>query len=110
MTATIIDGKAIAQLVLGEVRADVERLRASGVEPGLAVVLVGENPSSVSYVRGKARDAEAVGMRSETIRVAADVAQDELLGLVSDLNRDPRWHGIIVQLPLSPLAKYGREL
>ena len=102
MTATIIDGNAIAQQVLGEVRADVERLRAAGTEPGLAVVLVGDDPGSVSYVRGKARDAAAVGMRSETVRVSADVSQEALLGMVADLNADPRWHGVIVQLPLPP--------
>ncbi len=100
MTATIIDGNAIAQQIRDEVRADVERLRAKGVEPGLAVVLVGENPASVSYVRGKSRDAIEVGMRSETIRVSSDISQDALLGLVADLNADPRWHGIIVQIPL----------
>ncbi len=102
MTATIIDGNAIAQQVLDEVRADVERLRAAGTEPGLAVVLVGDEPSSASYVKGKARDAIAVGMRSETIRVSADVSQAALLGMVADLNVDPRWHGVIVQLPLPP--------
>ncbi len=102
MTATIIDGNAIAQQVLDEVRADVGRLRAAGTEPGLAVVLVGDDPGSVSYVRGKARDAAAVGMRSETIRVSADVSQEALLGMVADLNADSRWHGVIVQLPLPP--------
>jgi methylenetetrahydrofolate dehydrogenase (NADP+)/methenyltetrahydrofolate cyclohydrolase len=100
MTATIIDGKAIAQEILDEVRRDVERLRASDIEPGLAVVLVGHDPASVSYVRGKAKDAAAVGIRSETLRIPPDVTQDELLSLVEDLNRDPRWHGVIVQLPL----------
>jgi methylenetetrahydrofolate dehydrogenase (NADP+)/methenyltetrahydrofolate cyclohydrolase len=100
MTATIIDGEAIAQQVRDEVRADVERLRARGVEPGLAVVLVGEDPASESYVRGKNRDAIATGMRSETIRQPASISQDELLALVAQLNADPRWHGIIVQLPL----------
>jgi methylenetetrahydrofolate dehydrogenase (NADP+)/methenyltetrahydrofolate cyclohydrolase len=102
MTATIIDGTAIAQQVRDEVRADVSRLRAGGTEPGLVVVLVGDDPASASYVRGKARDAVEVGMRSETIRVPADVSQDALLGMVADLNADPRWHGILVQLPLPP--------
>jgi methylenetetrahydrofolate dehydrogenase (NADP+)/methenyltetrahydrofolate cyclohydrolase len=100
MTATIIDGNAIAQQVRDEVRADVERLAAKGVVPGLAVVLVGENPSSVSYVRGKTRDAVDVGMRSDTIRRPASITQHELLALVSELNADPTWHGILVQLPL----------
>ncbi len=102
MTATIIDGKAIARQVRGEVREDVGRLRARGVEPGLAVVLVGDHPSSLSYVRGKARDAVEIGMRSATIRRPADISQAELLALVDELNADPGWHGIIVQLPLPP--------
>ncbi len=102
MTATIIDGKAIAQEVLDEVRADVVLLRERGIEAGLAVVLVGENPASASYVRGKARDAAAVGMRSETLRYPATITQAELLAEVGRLNADPSWHGVIVQLPLPP--------
>ncbi|HEY8173452.1 MAG TPA: tetrahydrofolate dehydrogenase/cyclohydrolase catalytic domain-containing protein [Dehalococcoidia bacterium] len=102
MTATIIDGNAIAQQVRDEVRAEVDLLRGRGVEPGLVVVLVGDNPASVSYVRGKTRDATEVGMRSETIRRSADITQHELLALVDELNRDPTWHGILVQLPLPP--------
>jgi methylenetetrahydrofolate dehydrogenase (NADP+)/methenyltetrahydrofolate cyclohydrolase len=100
MTATIIDGEAIAQDVRAEVRDDVARLKERGIEPGLAVVLVGDNPSSVSYVRGKARDAVETGMKSETIRVPAETSQDELLAIIRGLNDDPAWHGIIVQLPL----------
>lgn len=100
MTATIIDGKAIAQQVRNEVRTGVERLRGGGIEPGLAVVLVGDDAASASYVRGKTRAAEELGMRSETIRMAGDVSQDDVLGLVADLNADERWHGILVQIPL----------
>ncbi|MBI5288350.1 MAG: bifunctional methylenetetrahydrofolate dehydrogenase/methenyltetrahydrofolate cyclohydrolase FolD [Chloroflexi bacterium] len=100
MTAKIIDGTAIAQQVRDEVAERVRTLATRGVEPGLAVVLVGENPASVSYVRGKTRDAAAVGMRSETIRVPADVSQEELLRLVNELNENPGWHGVLVQLPL----------
>jgi methylenetetrahydrofolate dehydrogenase (NADP+)/methenyltetrahydrofolate cyclohydrolase len=102
MPAAIIDGQVIAQQIHDEVRQGVERLRARGVEPGLAVVLVGDNPASVSYVRGKTADAAKLGMRSETIRRPADIAQAELLSLIADLNADPRWHGILVQLPLPP--------
>jgi methylenetetrahydrofolate dehydrogenase (NADP+)/methenyltetrahydrofolate cyclohydrolase len=102
MTATILDGTAIAQQILEEVRADVERLRASGTEAGLAVVLVGDNPASASYVKGKTRDAAAVGMRAETLRRTPDITQDELLALVRDLNSDPAWHGFLVQMPLPP--------
>lgn len=100
MTATIIDGSAIAAQVRAEVRAEVEQLRARGTEPGLAVVLVGDNAASASYVRGKTRDAAEIGMHAETIRRPPDITQDELLGLVADLNANPGWHGILVQLPL----------
>lgn len=100
MTAEIIDGNAIAQQIRDEIRGEVARLTAAGTVPGLAVVLVGENPASVSYVRGKTRDAREVGMRSETIRIPAEVTQDELLRLVHELNDDPTWHGVLVQLPL----------
>jgi methylenetetrahydrofolate dehydrogenase (NADP+) / methenyltetrahydrofolate cyclohydrolase len=100
MTATIIDGNAIAQQIRDEVAAEVTRLKASGIEPGLAVVLVGEHPSSVSYVRGKTKDAAAVGMRTETFRLPATNSQDELLAFVAKLNADPTWHGLLVQLPL----------
>jgi methylenetetrahydrofolate dehydrogenase (NADP+)/methenyltetrahydrofolate cyclohydrolase len=102
VTATIIDGNAIAQQVRDEVSARIERLRASDIEPGLAVVLVGDNPSSVSYVRGKAKDAAAIGMRSQTLRFPPDISQLALLDEIAGLNADPLWHGIIVQLPLPP--------
>ena len=100
MTATIIDGKAIAQQVRDEAAVRVEALRSRGVEPGLVVVLVGDNPASVSYVRGKTRDALEIGMRSETIRVPASTSQADLLALVRELNENPGWHGILVQLPV----------
>ena len=99
MAATIIDGREIAAQVHEEVRAEVERLRRSDIEPGLAVVLVGENPASVSYVRGKTKAAAEI-MRSQTIRLDAGISQEDLLALVDDLNADPQWHGVLVQLPL----------
>jgi methylenetetrahydrofolate dehydrogenase (NADP+)/methenyltetrahydrofolate cyclohydrolase len=102
MTARIIDGKVIAEEIREEVRANVTRLRAAGTDPGLVVVLVGENPASVSYVRGKAKAAEELGIRSETIHLSDEISQDDLLGLVADLNADERWHGILVQMPLPP--------
>lgn len=107
MTAKILDGTAIAQTILEDVRADVERLRAAGTEPGLAVVLVGEDPASASYVKGKTRDAAGIGMRAETIRRPATIAQDELLALVRELNANPRWHGFLVQMPLPPHIDEG---
>ncbi len=102
MTAQIIDGKVIAAQVLGEVQERVTSLRGRGIEPGLVVVLVGEDPASVSYVRGKMRDAGEVGLRSETLRLPAETSQEDLLRLVHNLNEDPSWHGVLVQLPLPP--------
>ena len=102
MSARIIDGHALSEQIRDEVRTSVERLRGRGVEPGLAVVLVGDNPGSVSYVRGKTKAAQELGMRSETIRLGDDTSQEDLLGLVADLNADDRWHGILVQMPLPP--------
>jgi methylenetetrahydrofolate dehydrogenase (NADP+)/methenyltetrahydrofolate cyclohydrolase len=100
MAARVIDGNAIAAEVKTEVSEQVRALVGRGIEPGLMVVLVGENPSSVSYVRGKTRDAAAAGMRSETLRLSAETTQAELLGVVAELNENPGWHGILVQLPL----------
>ena len=103
MAAQIIDGNKTAQTIRAEVRAEVDALKAAhGLTPGLAVVLVGDNPASMSYVRGKERDGVEVGFFAETIRRTADISQDELLGLVRALNADDRYHGILVQLPLPP--------
>jgi methylenetetrahydrofolate dehydrogenase (NADP+)/methenyltetrahydrofolate cyclohydrolase len=85
-----------------EVAARVAALRARGVTPGLAVVLVGDNPASASYVRGKTRACEEVGIASETFHLPADTPLDRLLGLVADLNADSRFHAILPQLPLPP--------
>jgi len=100
VSATIIDGQLIAEQIRGELRDRVARLKARGVTPGLAVVLVGDDPASVVYVRNKGRAAEAIGIDSETFRLSADTAQNELLRLIAALNGDPRWHGILIQLPL----------
>ncbi len=103
MTAEIIDGNRIAEDVRGEVKAQVDALKQQhDLTPGLAVVLVGENPASVSYVRGKERDGVEVGFFAETIRRPADISQDELMALVRELNEDSRYHGVLVQLPLPP--------
>ena len=100
MTAEIIDGKAIAEQVLAELAPRVEALKARGIAPGIAFVLVGEDPGSVSYVRGKAKDCAEVGIASETYRLPAEAPQDEIVDLVRRINADPAWHGQIVQLPL----------
>ena len=101
MTARIIDGKARAERLTGEVRAAVAARVASGKPPpGLAVVLVGDNPASQIYVRNKRKTTENVGMRSFAHDLSASTSQDELLALIDALNRDKAVSGILVQLPL----------
>jgi 5,10-methylene-tetrahydrofolate dehydrogenase/methenyl tetrahydrofolate cyclohydrolase len=101
MSAQIIDGKAIAETVRGEVKAEVEAMRARyGKVPGLATVLVGERKDSQSYVRSKKKACAEVGMASLGSDLPADISQDALLKVVRDLNANPDVHGILVQLPL----------
>lgn len=95
-----IDGKQISAEIRSEVAAEVVRLKAAGVEPGLAVILVGENPASVSYVTAKERACVEVGIRSFPIRMTADTSEEVLLAEIERLNQDPAVHGILVQLPL----------
>jgi methylenetetrahydrofolate dehydrogenase (NADP+)/methenyltetrahydrofolate cyclohydrolase len=100
MTANIIDGKLVSEQIREKLRGEIEQLKASGVTPGLAVVLVGEDPASQVYVRNKARSCELLGMYSEVHRLPAETSQEELLVLIEKLNLNPRIHGILVQLPL----------
>ncbi|MEM1111745.1 MAG: bifunctional methylenetetrahydrofolate dehydrogenase/methenyltetrahydrofolate cyclohydrolase FolD [Pseudomonadota bacterium] len=101
MTAIIIDGKAASQRLREDVAAEVDRLVADHqVRPGLAVVLVGEDPASQVYVRNKGKQTTEAGMLSFEHRLEAGVAESELLALVEQLNVDPAVHGILVQLPL----------
>jgi methylenetetrahydrofolate dehydrogenase (NADP+)/methenyltetrahydrofolate cyclohydrolase len=101
MTATVIDGKAIAAALRGKVATEVKRLTAEhGLTPGLAVVLAGNNPASESYVGSKAKATKEAGMNSFDHRLPDTVGEAELLALVKKLNADPAVHGILVQLPL----------
>lgn len=101
--ARIIDGKATAARVREDVARDVADLRAShGITPGLAVILVGNDPASEVYVRNKAKQTAEVGMRSLKTELPATTSQSELLTLIAKLNADPDVHGILVQLPLPP--------
>ncbi len=101
MTARIIDGKLIAAELRARVADEVARLRREhALTPGLAVVLVGNDPASEVYVRSKHKQTQAAGMASFEHVLPADVAQDQLLALIADLNRNPAVHGILVQLPL----------
>ena len=101
MPVKIIDGKVIAADLRARVAAEVARVkRDHGLTPGLAVVLVGNDPASEVYVRNKAKQTEAAGMASFEYKLAADTAQADLLALIAKLNADPAVHGILVQLPL----------
>src|SRR3954454_3304217 len=101
MTARIIDGKAIASELRARVGQEVARVRRDhGITPGLAVVLVGSDPASQVYVRSKHRQTQAAGMASFEHVLPAEVALDDWLALIGELNRDPAVHGILVQLPL----------
>ena len=99
--AKLIDGKVYAERLRARVAEEVAALKAShGLQPGLAVVLVGEDPASQIYVRSKGEHSLAAGMHSVTHRLPEDTTQAQLLSLVADLNQDPLIHGILVQLPL----------
>lgn len=100
MTATILDGKAVAAQIKNELRTRVDALRAAGVTPGLGTVLVGDDPGSHSYVAGKHRDCEQVGIESIRVDLPADATEDLILEHVARLNADPACTGYIVQLPL----------
>lgn len=106
MSAKIIDGKALAKEVKQQVKKEVEKLAASGLVPGLAVVLVGDDPASQIYVRNKEKSCQELGIKSEVHRLPATTTQAELEALIDRLNADPHVHGILVQLPLpAPLRE-----
>ena len=102
MTAKIIDGRAVAARIKAELKIRVEKLRAKNIEPGLAVVIVGEDPASRVYVNMKKKACAEIGIYSEEHALPESIAQQELLDLVHKLNNDPGIHGILVQLPLPP--------
>ena len=103
MTAKILDGKALAEEIRGEVATGVAEMQQKhNVTPGLAAVLVGDDPASAIYVRNKRRACEEVGMVSDTFLMPADSTNEQVLARVQALNKDPRFHGILVQLPMPP--------
>ena len=110
MSATILDGTRIAQQIRGEVAAEVKSMAAAGVRPGLAVVLVGHNPASEIYVRGKVKACEEVGIYSEQITPLESASTSELLAVIETLNRRADIDGILVQLPLPSQADSKRVL
>lgn len=97
--AKLIDGRAIAQNVYGDLRREIADLKTNGVTPGLAVILVGDNPASRAYVRSKDKMCRELGLHSVKLELPASTTQDELLSRVEQLNREPAIHGILVQSP-----------
>lgn len=110
MSATILDGRRIAAEIQAEAGVAARALRQAGHEPRLAVILVGENPASAVYVRGKVKACAELGIASETLRPAAQVSTEALLKLIAGLNANPAVDGILVQLPLPPQVDTPRIL
>ncbi len=110
MSAQIISGRAVADEVRAEIRERVAELDESGITPGLATVLVGDDPASHQYVRSKNKAAAELGIHSRQITLDADTSEAELLGVVAGLNADPDIHGILVQLPLPGHIDEGKVI
>ena len=100
MAAQIINGKQIAAEMREELKAEVAKLKKKGIVPGLGVILVGDDPASVSYVTAKGRACREAGIYSDDNRLPASVSQQKLLAIIKKMNKDPKIHGILVQLPL----------
>ena len=96
----LIDGKALAAKMQAELKVKVDKLKEADNVPGLAVILVGDDPASQIYVRNKARQATAIGLNSSVVRLPETVSEQELLDLIEQYNQSEQWHGILVQLPL----------
>lgn len=110
MTATLMDGVAVSKAIRSQWQQRVEALKTRGVTPGLAVILVGDNPASQVYVRSKVKACGEVGLYSEVHQFPADVPQETVLAKIEELNRDRKIHGILVQLPLPSHFDNGRVL
>jgi methylenetetrahydrofolate dehydrogenase (NADP+)/methenyltetrahydrofolate cyclohydrolase len=100
MPAEIIDGRKIASEIQEELRQRVDKLKEKGVTPGLVAVVVGEDPGTLSYLRGIAKGADPLGIFTETVKLPENVTQEELERKIEELNQDPKFHGIILGLPL----------
>ena len=110
MSATLIDGLAVSKVVRAEWKQRVELLKAQGVTPGLAVILVGENPASQVYVRNKVKACSEMGLHSELHPFPADVSEQSVLSRIAELNANAKIHGILVQLPLPPQIDNNKVL
>ena len=110
MTARMLEGKPVADQVTNEVAARIAALRSAGVVPGLATILVGDDPASAGYVRKKHEACADAGLRSEDIHLPARTTQDELHATIHRLSSDPKIHGFLLQHPLPPPLDFGRAL
>lgn len=110
MPAKLISGTEIARAMRAELEPQIAELKAKGVTPGLAVVLVGDNPASEVYVRMKGKACQEAGMHSETIKLPASASEAELIAVIDRLNADPKIHGMLVQLPLPKQIDANRAL
>ena len=110
MTATIIDGIAVSKVIRAEWKQRVELLKAQGVTPGLAVILVGDNPASQVYVRNKVKACSDMGLHSELHQFPADVSEQTVLARIAELNANAKIYGILVQLPLPPQIDNNKVL
>ena len=110
MTATLMDGVAVSKAIRAQWKHRVELLKEQGVTPGLAVILVGDNPASQVYVRNKVKACGEMGLHSELHHFPADVSEQTVLARIAELNRSPKIHGILVQLPLPPQVDNNKVL
>ena len=110
MTARLLDGAALGKKIRSEVAVEVDGLRATGITPGLAVILVGEDPASQVYVRNKGKACEEAGMKSVTHRLPVDTPEEKILALIDEVNADPVIHGLLVQTPLPKHVNTDRVL
>jgi len=110
LPARLIDGTAVGDTMRAELQGEIRRLRALGITPGLAAVLVGDNPASTTYVRMKGKACDEAGLYHETIRLKTETTEAELLQLIDKLNADQKIHGILVQLPLPKQIEAQRVL
>jgi methylenetetrahydrofolate dehydrogenase (NADP+)/methenyltetrahydrofolate cyclohydrolase len=100
LVADVINGNEVAKIIRGELKEEISKMKSSGVTPGLVVILVGEDPASQVYVRKKGEACQELGIHSETVRLPAESDEAELLKLIDQYNADPKFDGILVQLPL----------
>jgi methylenetetrahydrofolate dehydrogenase (NADP+)/methenyltetrahydrofolate cyclohydrolase len=110
LVADVISGNEVAKVIRSELKEEISRMKSSGITPGLVVILVGEDPASQVYVRKKGEACQELGIHSETVRLPATATEEELLECIDKYNSDPKFDGILVQLPLPKQISEGKVL